>query len=62
MSKRETPDKNNPAKSQHPKDAYTGRPDQGLSHNLGTGAGGATQWGGGSKNHPAKTIKPGPVR
>ena len=55
-------DATNPAKSEHPKDAYTGRPDQGLTRNLGTGAGGATEWGGGSKNHPAKMVKPGPVR
>lgn len=55
-------DATNPAKSEHPKDAYTGRPDQGLTRNLGPGAGGATQWGGGSKNHPAKMVKPGPVR
>ena len=58
----QNPESNNPAKSEHPKDSYTGRPDQGTTKNLGTGAGGATEWGGGSKNHPAKTIKPGPVR
>ena len=54
--------KTNPAKSEHPQESYAGRPDQGLTKNLGTGAGGATEWGGGSKNHPAKKIKPGPVR
>jgi hypothetical protein len=55
-------DATNPGKSEHPKDAYTGRPDQGLTRNLGPGAGGATEWGGGNKNHPAKRVKPGPVR
>lgn len=40
--------------SEHPKDAYTGRPDQGITANTGTGAGGATQWGGGNANHPSR--------
>jgi hypothetical protein len=53
-------DETNPGKSEQPKDAYTGRPDQGLTRNLGAGAGGATEWGGGNKNHPSKRVKPGP--
>lgn len=44
----------NPAFSEQPKDAYTGRPDQGVTANTGPGAGGATQWGGGNKNHPSR--------
>lgn len=44
----------NPAHSLAPKDAYTGRPDQGITGNTGPGAGGATEWGGGNKNHPSR--------
>jgi hypothetical protein len=44
----------NPAFSEQPKDAYTGRPDQGVTANTSPGAGGATQWGGGNKNHPSR--------
>jgi hypothetical protein len=44
----------NPAYNEQPKDAYTGRPDQGVTANTGPGAGGATQWGGGNKNHPSR--------
>ena len=40
---------------QKPKDAATsGRPDQGITKNTGAGAGGATQTGGGIKNHPSR--------
>jgi hypothetical protein len=47
----------------HPHDSYAGRPDQGQTKNTGPGAGGATQWGKGTKNHPSKvTGRPGPVR
>ncbi len=44
----------NPAHSQDPKDAYTGRPDQEIRKTTGPGAGGATEWGGGNKNHPSR--------
>lgn len=44
----------NPAHSLEPKDAYTGRPDQDITRNTGAGAGGATEWGGGNKNHPSR--------
>lgn len=50
----EPSDESNPAFSEQPKDAYTGRPDQGVTANTGTGAGGATEWGGGNKNHPSR--------
>ena len=44
----------NPAHSLDPKEAYTGRSDQDVTRNTGTGAGGATEWGGGNKNHPSR--------
>lgn len=44
----------NPAHSLDPKDAYTGRSDQDVTRNTGTGAGGATEYGGGNKNHPSR--------
>ncbi|CAN5719245.1 hypothetical protein BH24CHL5_BH24CHL5_02670 [soil metagenome] len=44
----------NPAFSDQPKDAYAGRPDQGVTKNTGPGAGGATEWGGGNANHPSR--------
>lgn len=47
-------DETNPARSLHPREAYAGRPDQGITKNTGPGAGGATQWGGGNKNHPSR--------
>ena len=36
------------------KDAHTGRSDQDVTANTGTGAGGATEYGGGNKNHPSR--------
>ncbi len=46
---------NNPALSeQPPKDAYAGRADQDVTKNTGAGAGGATEHGGGNKNHPSR--------
>jgi hypothetical protein len=36
------------------KDAYAGRPDQDVTRNTGAGAGGATEYGGGNKNHPSR--------
>jgi hypothetical protein len=36
------------------KAALAGRPDQGLRGNVGTGAGGATEWGKGMKDHPSR--------
>ena len=36
------------------KDAHTGRADQDVTANTGTGAGGATEYGGGNKNHPSR--------
>jgi hypothetical protein len=51
---------NNPALSEEPKDAYAGRADQDVTRNTGTGAGGATEYGGGNKNHPSRVSgKPG---
>ena len=47
---------NNPAFGEDPKDAYAGRADQDVTHNTGTGAGGATEYGGGNKNHPSRRI------
>ena len=47
-------DATNPARSEHPHESYAGRPDQGVKRNTGAGAGGATQWGGGNKNHPSR--------
>ena len=44
----------NPAHSLDPKEAYTGRSDQDVTRNTGTGAGGATEYGGGNKNHPSR--------
>ena len=35
-------------------DSFAGRPDQDVKHTLGPGAGGATEWGGGNKNHPSR--------
>jgi hypothetical protein len=55
-------DATNPGRSEKPRESYSGRPDQGLTRNLGPGAGGATEWGGGNKNHPSHIVKPGPVR
>jgi hypothetical protein len=50
----------NPAKSEQQKDSYTGRSDQDVTKNTGTGAGGATEYGGGNKNHPSRVSgKPG---
>lgn len=44
----------NPALSEQPRDSYAGRADQDVTNNTGTGAGGATEWGGGVKNHPSR--------
>jgi len=46
--------KTNPAHGMDDKGAYAGRPDQEIKHTTGTGAGGATEWGGGNKNNPAR--------
>jgi hypothetical protein len=51
----------NPAFSEQPKDSYTGRPDQGITHNTGAGAGGATEHGGGNKNHPSRVASSTPA-
>jgi hypothetical protein len=45
---------NNPAFNEQEKDAYAGRPDQDVTQNTGAGAGGATEFGGGNKNHPSR--------
>ena len=47
-------DATNPARSEHPQQSYAGRPDQDIKRTTGAGAGGATQWGGGNKNHPSR--------
>jgi hypothetical protein len=45
-----------------PKDeATSGRPDQGQTKNAGAGAGGATQTGGGNKNHPSRIASSTPA-
>jgi hypothetical protein len=44
----------NPAVSEGTKDAYTGKSDQDVTRNTGTGSGGATEYGGGNKNHPSR--------
>ena len=44
----------NPAVSEQEKDSYAGRPDQDVTANTGAGAGGATEFGGGNKNHPSR--------
>jgi hypothetical protein len=45
----------NPAFGVDDKGAYAGRPDQGVRHTTGTGAGGATEWsGGGANRHPSR--------
>lgn len=50
----------NPAKSEKHSGSYAGRPDQDITRNTGAGAGGATEFGGGNKNHPARVKgKPG---
>jgi hypothetical protein len=52
---RRHPEKNDPARSeQPPREAYAGRADQDVTKNTGTGAGGATEYGGGNKNHPSR--------
>jgi hypothetical protein len=44
----------NPAHNLKQKGSYAGRPDQGVKQTTGPGAGGATEWGGGNKNHPSR--------
>lgn len=44
----------NPAHNLDEQSAYAGRPDQQIKKTTGTGAGGATDWGGGNKNHPSR--------
>ena len=52
---RRHPEKNDPARSeQPPTDSYAGRADQDVTSNTGTGAGGATEYGGGIKHHPSR--------
>jgi hypothetical protein len=52
----------NPALSeQPPKDSYAGRADQDVTKNTGTGAGGATEYGGGNKNHPSRIASSTPA-
>jgi hypothetical protein len=63
---REDPDaKNNPAlegtASDAAHDSVAGRPDQDVTHNLSTGSGGATEHGGGNKNHPSRIASSTPA-
>lgn len=44
----------NPAHGLDDKAAYAGKPDQEIKKTTGPGAGGATEWGGGNKNHPVR--------
>lgn len=44
----------NPAHNLDEQGAYAGKPDQEVKKTTGTGAGGATEWGGGNKNHPSR--------
>jgi hypothetical protein len=50
----EPPEDSNPAHSLKQRGSYAGRPDQDIKHTTGAGAGGATEWGGGNKNHPSR--------
>ena len=53
---------NNPGLSENPpKDAYAGRADQDVTQNTGPGAGGATEYGGGNKNHPSRITSGTPA-
>ncbi|HWH36432.1 MAG TPA: hypothetical protein VNT28_01470 [Candidatus Limnocylindrales bacterium] len=51
---REPLEETNPAHSLDEKGSYAGKPDQEVKKTTGAGAGGATEWGGGNKNHPAR--------
>lgn len=53
--------KNNPALSEKPDESYAGRADQDVTANLSTGAGGATEFGGGNKNHPSRIASSTPA-
>ena len=44
----------NPAHNLDEQGSYAGRPDQDIKKTTGAGAGGATEWGGGNKNHPSR--------
>ena len=44
----------NPAHNLDEQGAYAGKPNQEIKKTTGTGAGGATEWGGGNKNHPSR--------
>jgi hypothetical protein len=46
----------NPALNLDERGAYAGKPDQEVKKTTGTGAGGATEWGGGNKNHPSRIV------
>lgn len=48
-------------KDERPKDAQAGRPDQDVTKNTGAGAGGATEFGGGNKNHPSRIASSTPA-
>ena len=50
----EPPEDSNPAHSLKQRGSYAGRPDQDIKRTTGPGAGGATEWGGGNKNHPSR--------
>lgn len=58
MAKRPTDEQLNDQKvnrsSKDGLDSHAGRPDQDVKDTLGAGAGGATEWGGGNKNHPSR--------
>lgn len=47
-------EKNNPALSEQTSGSYAGRADQDVTRNTTTGAGGATEYGGGNKHHPSR--------
>ena len=53
MAGKRSEDSAKPARSEE-KDSHAGRPDQDVKQTTGTGAGGATEWGGGNKNHPSR--------
>ncbi|HWH23606.1 MAG TPA: hypothetical protein VNW68_01810 [Candidatus Limnocylindria bacterium] len=53
-TEQQPPDDANPARNLKHKKSYAGRPDQEIKKTTGTGAGGATEWGGGNKNHPSR--------
>jgi hypothetical protein len=53
---KQQPGEKNPAHNLDEQQAYAGKPHQQVTKTTGTGAGGATEWGGGNKNHPSRIV------